>query len=228
MKNYKDIRLVVLKSKIFNTSIKFQISRIKNFMGKLTWPKTLSFIFFLLARSQAPTTCAKNLYCMGCHTEINNICTSCFNLSTGRIKSRALSSQNCRTLNTDLVQDCQYYSGYQKNAPTKSRTSEHCFICHKDFLIWDENSKTITCTDTGIVGCNKDIQHCIQTVCSTNANGVLRPFCRLCRWGFAAAGEIDANGSSTCEEGPGMANCMGEMGTQCLYCRLGYAVGRSG
>lgn len=208
-------------------STRQSISEIKNLMRNLALPKSLSFIFFLLAGSQSPTTCAKNLFCMGCHTEINNICTSCFNLDGGRVKSRALYGQNCRTLNTDLTKDCQYYSGYQKNKPIKERKFDHCFICHKDFLIWDEKSKSMFCTDTGIVGCKNEIQHCVQTVCSTNASGVLRPFCRLCRWGFAAAGEMDQYGSATCEEGPGMENCMGEMGTRCWYCRLGYAVNES-
>jgi len=152
---------------------------------------------------------------MACNA--SNNCDACFNWSIGTIGPRLLKTTSitgdCKTyINDNLiadyvsggkklpVTDCKFYNGLAKVTDT-TITSQHCYLCWKTFLNFDEIRNTLACSDTPFEIICGEIKNCMTTVCFKNNSNQVSSGCRMCNIGYIGTGWdlINNTGSTKCE-----------------------------
>lgn len=109
--------------------------------------------------------CSYELKCMGCHETTADYCISCFNWDSSLEGARKLSSGSCKEKLVDtLVGSCKYYIGTNDGV---TQTYDNCMICIKDFLNWNNDTSTVSCSNESPhkTICFSTINNCEQTVC---------------------------------------------------------------
>ena len=119
------------------------------------------------------------------------------------------------------------------------RTIDSCYLCSKDFLRWQQSSKSAECKDLAPLNC-AFINHCLTTVCydgvtpfnGSDQTGQTRTYgCRMCKANYKGTGwdSVNNTGSTACVEGMPITNCEYVVGTgastyNCYSCKAGYSV----
>ena len=134
-------------------------------------------IFFTLSfhTNQTPSCSFRN-YCMGCHSTIENICTSCFNWGfRGIIFPRSFDGFTCQDLiiPENLIIGCKSYSGLQSNLNTPTLTD--CHICNSTFLNQINLSQPYCNAKSPNHKC-LEITNCLTTICHLSSGFYINIF----------------------------------------------------
>lgn len=191
----------------------------------------LTLCLLLLTSFVATTpSCASSLYCMGCAMSTADSCNSCFNWGSGSIKARALASNACtNALTTTAITDCKFYSGTNGGS---TQTIGNCSLCSKDYLNMNNNTTTVTCSDTAAntTTCTGKVANCDQTACYTADGTNYTLACKMCSKGYAGSGTATENaGYASCATSSVISNCeyhylSGASTLACYSCASNYAV----
>ena len=193
---------------------------------------SFTILIIILQTTLCKPSCSFRNYCMGCHQQIQNVCTSCFNWGfNGIVKPRAFDGFSCaeRLIPKREINNCKWYSGLQTNSNT-ALTINDCHICNMEFLNYTEGGDPICSSKSNTSECTK-ISDCMTTVCylSSVIDAKFSTGCRMCSQGFIGDGNLTTYGSEKCiqDTASSKANCeyyKNETGYPCYLCKSGYAV----